>query len=233
MVYAKEFLIIEFFRKPLYFFAPMRLCWNNTKKDIPKHKNAENSFMKINIIDAVLVAIIASKFIWFATVFGFGFAGVYIFIIQILIGLQILPRVLYLFLLSEESSGKKHGKINKLVVLSSGLLTILVIFASPTLIEAFFPNYTEGVTGLQILALSLLPTSISLILTAKMQAKESTKVGYSAIVRLGSLLILIWILGSGYGIIGVSVAVVVSTILNTLVLYFLYKTISQEDNIAK
>lgn len=168
-----------------------------------------------------------------ATVFGFGFTGVYIFIIQILMGLELLPRVLYLFLLSEESSGKKHGKINKLVVLSSGLLTILVIFASPTLIEAIFPNYTEGIMGLQILALSLIPTSISLILSAKMQAKESNKVGYSAIVRIGSLLFLIWTLGSGYGIIGVSVAVVVSTILNTLILYFLYKTISQEDNIAR
>ena len=177
----------------------------------------------VRFVDRVLIA----------TVFGFGFAGIYIFIIQILIGLQILPRVLYLFLLSEESSGKKHGKINKLVVLSSGLLTILVIFASPTLIEAIFPNYTEGIMGLQILALSLLPTSISLILSAKMQAKESNKVGYSAIVRIGSLLFLIWTLGSGYGIIGVSVAVVVSTILNTLVLYFLYKTISQEDNIAR
>jgi len=168
-----------------------------------------------------------------ATVFGFGFSGVYILIMQILMGLEILPRVLYLFLLSEESRGKKHGKINKLVVLSSGLLTILVIFVSPTLIEAIFPNYTEGIIGLQILALSLIPTSISLIISAKLQAKESTKVGYSAIVRISSLLILIGILGNFYGVLGVSIAVVISTILNTVFLYFLYKTNPQKDDILR
>ena len=167
-----------------------------------------------------------------ASVFGFSFTGVYVFIMQIMLALEILPRVLYLFLLSEESSGKTHGKINKLVILSSGLLTILVIFVSPLIIETLFPKYLEGIIGIQILSLSLIPTTISLIISAKMQAQESTKVGYSALVRISSLLFMIVVLGSLYGLIGASVAVVVSTILNTLFLYFLYKTVSQKGNIT-
>jgi len=73
-----------------------------------------------------------------AAVFGFGFTGIYVFIMQILFGLELLPRILYNFLLSEESSGKKHEKMIRMVVLSSGLLTILVIIGSPLIIEKFF-----------------------------------------------------------------------------------------------
>lgn len=56
-----------------------------------------------------------------------------------------------------------------------------------------------------------------------MQAVESSKVGYSAIVRIGSLLILLSVLGNAYGLIGFSLSVLISSILNTIFLYFLYK----------
>jgi len=191
---------------------PFRMLKNNYKVLINNFGiDASNNLVRS--VDRLLIA----------TVFGFGFTGVYIFIMQILIGLELLPRVLYLFLLSEESSGHKHGKINKLVVLSSGLLTILVILISPSIIENFFPNYTDGIVALQILSFSLIPTSVSLIISAKLQAEKSVRVGYSAVVRIGSLLLLIGILGGLYGIIGTSIAVVISTILNTIFLYILYK----------
>ena len=137
---------------------------------------------------------------------------------QILFGLEILPRILYLFLLSEESSGRKHKKIAYFVVLVSGLITITVIIFGPLIIEQFFPKYSDGIIGLQILVISLVPISISSIITAKLQAVESTKVGYSAIVNIGSLLILLIFLGNGYGIIGLSWAVVGSSILNMILL---------------
>ena len=155
--------------------------------------------------------------------FGFVSLGFYHFIMQILLGVEILPRALYLFLLSEESRGKKHKKINYFVVFGSGLVVLVVIFFSPFLIEQFFPKYTEGILPLQILIISLIPLSVSHIITAKMQAAESIKVGYSAIVRISSLLILISYLGSIYGIIGLVFSVLTSSILNTIFLYFLYR----------
>jgi len=185
----------------------------NNYKVLLNNFGIDASTNMVRAIDRLLIAI----------VFGFGFTGIYVFIMQIFFGLEILPRVLYNFLLSEESSGKKHEKMIRMVVLSSGLLTILVIFGAPSIIEMFFSNYMEGVVSLQILSLSLVPSSISMIISAKLQAGESTKVGYSALVRIGSLLILIGILGTLYGLVGASVAVVVSTILNSAFLYFLYQ----------
>ena len=94
------------------------------------------------------------------------------------------------------------------------------------------PKYSDGIIGLQILVLALIPTSISSILAAKLQAVESTKVGYSAIVSIGSLLILLGLLGNEYGILGLSLAVVVSSILTTIFLYCVYRNFNKDQVIT-
>ena len=85
------------------------------------------------------------------------------------------------------------------------------------------PRYTEGILALQILILAVIPFSISSILSAKLQANESKRIGISAIVRIGTLLVLISILGQYYGLIGLSISVVLSMIADTFFLYLLYK----------
>lgn len=196
----------------------LRLIKNNYKILI-NNFGVDISFNLGVIIDRLLVA----------TVFGFAFAGLYIFNMHILLVLQLLPGILYVFLISEEASGKKHPKINYLVVLISILAALAVIIFSPTIIEQLFPNYSDGIPGLQILVISIIPTSISLIMTAKMQAQKSARVGYSAIVNIGSLLILLVLLGNEYGLIGVSLAVLTSAILNTIFLFFLYRITTRKS----
>ena len=85
IVYANPFRIIEFLRKPLYFFMPRRLCWYKKKIDNAKHKNAENSSMKINTIDPKLVEIIASKFNCRSSNYFFNF---HIFSLKIIINVK-------------------------------------------------------------------------------------------------------------------------------------------------
>ena len=157
------------------------------------------------------------------TLFGFIFTGIFIFNMQVLLAIEILPKILYLFLLTEESSGKKHTKISYLVILASVLIAAIVIVFSPIVVEQIFPNYTEGIPALQILVITVIPVSLSSIITAKMQAIKSTKVGYSAIVSVSSLLILLGFLGNEFGLVGLSLAVVISSILSTIFLYFLYR----------
>ena len=164
------------------------------------------------IVDKVLIA----------PLFGFFFVGIYQFNMQILFGLEILPIVLHTFLLSEESSGKVHKKIISLVVIGTVLLTIISIFLAPIVIESWFPKFSEGVFPLQILLISLIPLSFTSIFSAKLQAKESTKVGLTAIIRIGSLLGLIALLGNLYGLLGLSLAVLLSICVNTIFLGILY-----------
>lgn len=158
-----------------------------------------------------------------APLLGFFVVGVYQFNMQILFALEIIPAILYAFLLSEESSGASHKKIIYLGIIASIILSVLAMFLAPYLVNEFYPKYSEGILGLQVLVFSIIPLSISSIFNAKLQAKESTKIGFSAIVRIGTLLALIALLGNSYGFVGLSVAVLMSVIINTIFLFILYK----------
>ena len=147
--------------------------------------------------------------------------GIYQLNIQLLFILEILPISLHSFLLSEESSDKKHKKIIFLVILTSIFIAILSAIVGPFFIAEFFPKYAEGITSLQILVFSIVPLTISAIISAKLQVSESTVVGYSGIVRVGSLLILIYILGSNFGLMGLSLSVLFSTVFHSIFLYMM------------
>lgn len=162
-------------------------------------------------------------------ILGFTSLGIYQLNFQILIGLELLPLSLHSFLLSEESTGTKHKKISIFVVLISIVSAFTIIILSPIFISEFLPKYADGIPSLQILILSLIPLSIAAIFNAKLQSSESTKVGFSALVRIGSLVILLIILGSAYGLMGLSYSVLISSILYTMFLTFIYRIESRKN----
>jgi len=154
--------------------------------------------------------------------FGFIFAGLYQFNIQILFALTLLPISLHSFLLAEESSGTSHKKISFIIILSSILLVFITIIFAPYVIPQYFPKYQDGISSLQILIVSLIPFTIAAIFNAKLQAKESTKVGFAGLTRITSLLFFIAILGNWYGLLGLSLAVLFSSISETIFLSLLF-----------
>ena len=158
-----------------------------------------------------------------APLLGFASTGIYQFNLQILFGLELIPTALHSFLLSEESSGKKHKKIEFSVIVFSVIISLIVIGISPFLIEYFLPSYSDGIPSLQILVISIIPLTIIAVLNAKLQAKESTKIGFSAILRIGTLLILIMVLGQWLGLMGLSLSVLFSVIAHVVFLFILYR----------
>jgi len=69
---------------------------------------------------------------------------------------------------------------------------------------------------------SIMVENKTAILNAKLQAKQSTKVGFVAIARIVPLLVLIGILGNFYGLVGLSLAVLFSTIIESSFLFVLF-----------
>lgn len=155
-------------------------------------------------------------------IMGFAYTGIYQLNLQILSGLEMLPLALHSFLLSEESSGKNQTKITTIVVITSIIISLVVILAAPYVIEALFPQYKEGTLSFQIMVVSIIPLTIGATLTAKLQAVESTRVGFLAIIRIGSMLVLLGILGSVLGLMGLSLAILISSTLSTIFLYAVY-----------
>jgi O-antigen/teichoic acid export membrane protein len=158
-----------------------------------------------------------------APLFGFFIVGVYQFNFQVFIALGVLPGILYGYLVSEESSGIGHRKLSNLAIITSIILVIIVFFLAPILVPIFYPKYLDGVESLQIITIAIIPQTVGAIYGSKLLARESTKIGYSAIVQIGSLLLLIALLGNLYGLIGLALAVLISQTANTLFLYYLYR----------
>jgi O-antigen/teichoic acid export membrane protein len=156
-------------------------------------------------------------------IFGLIPVAFYQFNLQIMLLVAILPFALYTFLLSEESSGKKHSKISFFVILVSIIISILVVIISPYVINEFFPKFIDGILGLQIIIFSVIPISINSIFNAKLQASKSTKVGIAAILKISSLLVLLIILGTQLEVTGFSLAVLISSCLETILLAIFYK----------
>lgn len=154
--------------------------------------------------------------------FGFISAGLYQFNIQFLFALEMFAIAFHSFLLSEEASGKSQKKVIFIFIPLSVILVLIGIIFAPIFVEQFFPKYFEGVLSLQIMIVSFIPLSISAVFNAKLQAKQSTKVGFSAPVRIGSLLILLAILGTPYGLVGLAIAVFLSIVIYTIFLSIIY-----------
>ena len=155
--------------------------------------------------------------------FGFFTVGIYQFNLQIFFGLTVLPQILISYLISEEAKGVTHGKINVLAIITSVLVTAAAILLIPFFVSEFFPDYSEGIFSLQILVVTLIPSTISAIMVSKLIAKESTKIGFVSIANLFIILGLIIILGQNYGLVGLSLAVLFSTIIYTVFVYWLYR----------
>ena len=156
-------------------------------------------------------------------ILGFVSTGIYQFNLQILFGLEMLPLAFHSFFLSEESSQKRHLKIEILSMILSVVVVLIVIFLSPILIPSWFPEYQEGVPGLQIMILSLIPLTFASIYTAKLQSISSKLIGISAFVRIITLIVLIVTIGHSLGLIGLAYAVLISNIAYSCYIWFLYR----------
>jgi len=159
---------------------------------------------------------------------GFDFLGLYHLNIQFIFGLEVLLGALYSFLLSEESSGKTHTKTSVFVILLSIGISLILAFSAPFFIPIFFENFTDGIEGLQIMLLSVIPLSFSFVLLPKLQSVNTSKVGFSAIIRIGSLVLLLILLGNFMGLVGLSLAVLISSTLYTIFLLLLF--INEKNN---
>jgi len=154
---------------------------------------------------------------------GFTYAGLYQFNLQILLALTILPAALHAFLLTEEAGGTTHTKITYFTIIAAIFLVLISIPLSPLLIDYFFPKYTDGIPSLQVMIITLIPLSITAALSAKLQAVESKKVGYPAIARVVALLGFVILLGNFYGLMGLALAVLISSTIETILLTIIYR----------
>lgn len=145
-------------------------------------------------------------------ILGLGVLGNYALGIQFLAVFQMLPAIVYKYILPEDARGKPNKNLKKVTVIISIIVTLMIIFLSPFVIPYLFPKFTEAVQVIQIISLSLIPDTIITMYQSKYFGTERSK-----IVLMGSAIFItlqistIIILGEIFGINGVAASLVLSS----------------------
>ena len=150
---------------------------------------------------------------------GFTVLGNFALTLQFFTIMMILSSISYKYLLPKDVSGEKNAKLKKILILVSVLIALSGFFFSPYFIENFFTKFTESIIPIQIASFSVIPSTISVILFAKILALEKSRFLIIAnSVQLCIILIGTIFLGILYGIIGVTIAFVLGNTIHAITL---------------
>ena len=146
-----------------------------------------------------------------APMLGFALLGNYAIGLQVLTIIAIIPANVYRYILPQDASGTSTGKLKKATIFITIILVIIAIFVTPIIMPIVFPKYTESTEIIQIMALSVIPSTIGSMYTSKLLGNEkSLTVLIGSLIYLVSSIIGIFILGNMWSINGVAITLVIS-----------------------
>lgn len=154
-----------------------------------------------------------------APIFGFVLLGNYQLGYQFIALLDILPTIIFKFTLPHDASGNQNLKLKKGLVGMGVVSALAGYFLAPIVLPLTFPKYVEAIEIIQIMSLSMIPSSIGYAYTSKLLGAEKSKIvliGY--IVFLITIILGIIGLGEQLGINGAAYALVIATTAQTAVL---------------
>lgn len=161
-----------------------------------------------------------------APLFGFAILGNYQLGIQVLAVLTILPGIVYQYILPRDSSGDSNKKLKKLTITISIILAGLGFILAPIVLPILFPKFIESIEVIQIVSISVIPSTINLMYISKFLGNELSK-----IVLIGSGIFLsvqivsIFLLGELFGVNGVAIALVLGASAEAIFLITVNKVI--------
>ncbi len=148
---------------------------------------------------------------------GSAVLGNYSLALQVITVFTMFTTILFKFLLTQESSGIQNRSLIQIVIIISAIISVLGVFLSPLVIPNFFPKYVDAGVAIQIMSLSIIPTTITTICTSRLLSKEKSKlVLIGNIIGLIIIILGILILGSMYGTMGIAMSFVLASILKSL-----------------
>jgi O-antigen/teichoic acid export membrane protein len=143
--------------------------------------------------------------------FGAILLGNYALGFQIFILMGILPGIIYLYIVPQESSGNNQPKLKKIAVISAIIISIFSYFLSPMILPQLFPKFNESIEIIQIMSIALTPYVISNMIIASLLANEKImKVVTGQGIILVILIVGIFILKEEFGIVGAAMSFTIS-----------------------
>jgi len=154
-----------------------------------------------------------------APLLGFSLLGNYALSLQMVGVMFIFTTIVFKYTLSQDATGNPNKKLKKLTLLLSIGIAIVGFLFSPIIIQELFPKYNEAIDAIQIMSLSVIPATVSMIYTSKFLGLEKSKfVLISKIISLITIISGTVILGSIFGMIGLAIAFVLSISVEAMIL---------------
>jgi len=155
-----------------------------------------------------------------APILGFSLLGNYQLGLQFIGLLYLIPGMLFSYALTHDASGNSTKLVKKIIIMISIIFAVLSIILAPILLPILFPQFTEAIVVIQIMSFSIVPSAIASTYISKYLGSENSKIviGGSGLY-LSVQIISIIVLGQMYGLNGVALSVVISSIVH--VVYFI------------
>ncbi len=155
---------------------------------------------------------------------GFVLLGNYHLGIQFISLLSIIPAIVYKYVLPRDAGGLSNKKLKQATVILSIGLTVIGIILSPIIIPIMFPEYKEAIEIIQIMSISVIPSTINLMYVSKFLATEKNRIVLiSSGIHIAILILFILVLGEIYGINGIAFALVLAISIESIYYYIISK----------
>ena len=203
----------------IFFIIIIFKQFKETKIDFSLLKN-RTKFILYNYLVGVLTKLNShlNKFI-IVPILGFTILGNFHLALQVVnIGL-IFTMIVFKYTIPYDSQGEENKKLKKFTLVVSIIFAIVGSLISPYIVPTLFPEYTEVIDIIQIISFSLIPMTITRLFSSKLLGQENNKrIVYSKIVSMTTFIVGILVLASEYGIYGLAISYMLSTIFEAVCL---------------
>lgn len=150
---------------------------------------------------------------------GFGALGNFSLAVQfVTVGLMFTV-IVFKYTVPYDARGEENKKLKKITIIISIAVAILGATITPIVIPLFFSEYMDAVDVIRILSFSIIPVTITKIFTSKLLGQENSKrILFSKIISLSTFILTMVVLGQHFGIIGISIGYLISTIVESICL---------------
>ena len=163
-------------------------------------------------------------------ILGFAVLGNYSLAIQIMAIMNVIPSVVFKYILPRASRNIIDVKLRTYTIILSCISVLLMITLSPIIIPIFFEKYTDVVLIIQIMSFSIIPITINTFYLSKFLASEKANIPLIGGVVSSVVLITGMIgLGSLYGVIGIAITHVLTYSVMCVISYIMDKRLNKTD----
>jgi O-antigen/teichoic acid export membrane protein len=157
-------------------------------------------------------------------ILSFSILGHYALALQIMTAMNLFSNIIFKFILPYDASGEPNTKIKFLTIIISVIISILGISLTPTVLPILFPAYIDAILAIQIMSITVIPTSITFIFTSQFLGMEKSR--YVMLSKFCSMIVIsvgMIILGSLYGMQGLAISYLAANSVDAISLFLLNK----------